>query len=495
MGKARKTELCRRPVVDISAALYYTIKNKRKKSGPVLPGPEYEMESVSNASFRGKNALVMGLARSGFAAARLLHTLGAKVTVTETKPVSELPEAASLAELGIPVCPQDEETLSRDWDLVIKNPGINGNLPVIKALRARCIPVITEIELAFLAAAPQRYIGITGTNGKTTTCSMCYEILERVFPGKTHLCGNIGVALCETVLQNGLLHEAGHVIVLEISNFQLLDIERFHPGIGVILNLAPDHLDFMGSEDAYYRSKCRVYENMTEDEIFLQNADDPVLAEYMRKLPCRAKRVTFSLKDPAADLYADEQTLYAFGKPVLPLSALKIVGRHNVQNTLAAVGAALAAGASPAEAAAGAAAFAGVEHRIEYVRTAEGVRYYNDSKGTNVDATVTAVNAFDAPVILLAGGYEKGLSFEPLKPLLPKMKAVIGYGACGARLIDELTGGAGTLCRDLPEALAAARALATEGDVVLLSPTTSSFDQYSCFEERGEHFKQLVNAL
>ena len=445
--------------------------------------------------YRDKNVLVMGLARSGSAAARLLHKLGAHVTVTETKNPDALPEAPALRSLGIELLPQNDESLGRAYDLVIKNPGINGNKPFIRAFHDRGIPVITEIELAFETAAPQRYIGITGTNGKTTTCTLCYEILRRAYPDKTHLCGNIGVALCETVLQNGLLETAGHYIVLEISNFQLLDIDRFRPEIGVILNLAPDHLDFMGSEDRYYRAKCLIYENMTETDVFLQNADDPILAEYLRLLPCKAKRITFSLKDPAADLYADADTLYVYGKPILPIPRLKIVGRHNVQNTLAAVGAAIAAGADAHLAAEAAAAFPGVEHRIEFVREKDGVKYYNDSKGTNVDATVTAVKAFDAPVILLVGGFEKELSFEPLKALLPKIKAVIGYGACGPRLIRELTDVGGILKEDLPQALAAAQALSSPGDVVLLSPTTSSFDQYSCFEERGEHFKKLVNAL
>ncbi|MBR5410193.1 MAG: UDP-N-acetylmuramoyl-L-alanine--D-glutamate ligase [Clostridia bacterium] len=445
-------------------------------------------------NFQGKKVLIMGLARSGLAAARLLTKLGAEVTVSESRPIGQIKEKDELTASNVRLCPQTPEVFEEPFDLAVKNPGINGSLWFVKRLRERGIPVITEIELAFSVTAPQHYVAVTGTNGKTTTATLLYEILKAAYPDKTHVTGNIGTALCETVLENDLLNEGGHYIVLEISNFQLVDIVKFRPEIAVILNLAPDHLDFMGSEDAYYRSKCRVYENMTEDDTFLLNADDALLAEYTEKLPVRAKTVTFSTVKPA-DIRADDRFVYANGKPLFELSALKIVGRHNVQNVLAAVGAALALGVDETVLARAVADFKGVEHRIEFVREKDGVKYYNDSKGTNVDATVTALRAFSSPVILLAGGHEKGLSFEPLKPLLSGVKEVIGYGECGKRLIDELTDGKGTLCKDLPEALERANAVAEPGDVVLLSPTTSSYDQYTCFEERGEHFKTLVNAL
>ncbi len=444
--------------------------------------------------YKNKHVLVLGLARSGLAAIRLLVKLGAHVTATESKPLDTIPERDELQALGVTLCGQTPEVFEADYDLCVKNPGINGKLWFVQRLRERGIPVITEIELAFSAAAPQHYVAVTGTNGKTTSATLLYEILKADHPLITHVTGNIGKALCETVLENDLLTNSGHYIVLEISNFQLLDIVKFRPEIAVILNLAPDHLDFMGSEDAYYRSKCRVYENMTAEDTFLLNIDDPLLAEYTEKLPVPAKTVTFSTTRPA-DIWADDRFVYAFGRLLFPLSILKIVGRHNVQNVLACVGAALALGVHEDLVTKVVAGFKGVEHRIEFVREVGGVKYYNDSKGTNVDATVTALKAFSAPVILLAGGHEKGLPVDPLKPYLSGVKALIGYGECGPRLIDELTNGEGILVKDLPEALARAHALAEPGDVVLLSPTTSSYDQYTCFEERGEHFKALVNAL
>lgn len=443
----------------------------------------------------GKRILILGLARSGFAAVKLLLKLGAEITVSESKKPEEIKELEWLTSNGVRVVNQTPEIFEEDFYEVIKNPGINGKLWFVQRLVERGIPVITEIELAFKVAAHQHFIAVTGTNGKTTTATLLYEVLNKAFPGKTHLSGNIGIALCETILENNLLEESDHYIVLEISNFQLLDIVTFRPEVAVIINLAPDHLDFMGSEDAYYRSKARVYENMSGDDVFLKNADDKLIDEYNKKLPVKCKEVTYSLVDESADFYADEENVYCKGKKIFPVSDIKVVGRHNVQNVLVAVSAAFALGADENAVVEAVAEFKGVEHRIEFVREKDGVKYYNDSKGTNVDATVIALKAFTQPTILLAGGYDKGLDFSPLKPLLGNVKKVIGYGACGQRLIDDLTDGEGTVVVNLTEALDVAVKTAESGDVILLSPTTSSFDQYSCFEERGDHFKALVNSL
>lgn len=442
-------------------------------------------------NYKNEKVLVIGLARSGLAAVKLLLELGADITVSESKPLDEIKELDFLRSSGVRVVRQSDDVFAEDFSLVIKNPGINGKLPFIAQFRERGIPVITEIELAFRVCAPQHFIAVTGTNGKTTTATLLYEILNKAFPGKAHLSGNIGIALCETVLENRLMTETGHYIVLEISNFQLLDIDRFRPQIAVIINLAADHLDFMGSEDAYYRSKCRVYENMRDGDIFLKNADDGIVSEYTSKIPVNCETVTYSVKGKA-DFYADDENIYCGNETLMPLSEIKVVGRHNVQNILTCAAAAVSLGADKAVIREAVSEFRGVEHRIEYVTEKNGIRYYNDSKGTNVDATITALKSFGCPVILLAGGYEKGLSFDPLKPYLRGVKKVIAFGACGKRLVDELTDGEGTLCETLPEALAEAEKIAESGDVVLLSPTTSSFDQYSCFEERGDHFKELV---
>lgn len=451
---------------------------------------------MMNDNYKNKRVLVLGLARSGVAAVKLLLKLGADITVSESKPLDEIKELDLLRENGVRVVNQEPEIFEEDFDLVVKNPGINGKLWFVKRLRERGIPVITEIELAFRVCAPQHYIAVTGSNGKTTTSTLLYEIIEKAHPGITHLSGNIGVALCETAIENDLLNDSGHYIVLEISNFQLLDIDKFRPQIAVIMNLSADHLDFMGSEDAYYRSKCRVYENMTGDDIFLKNIDDKLVEQYTEMIPVHCREITYSLENDKADYYADDKFVYGFGKKLFGLDIIKVVGRHNVQNVLVACAAAAGAGLSAEQIADGVAAFKGVEHRIEFVRELNGVKYYNDSKGTNVDATRIALKAFNAPVILLAGGHEKGLSFEPLIEYMRSVKKLVAYGECGERMFKELSPYCDAVLTDnLPHALDEAQKCAESGDVVLLSPTTSSYDQYTCFEERGEHFKKLVNSL
>ncbi len=446
--------------------------------------------------FRGKRVLVLGLARSGMAAVKLLTKLGAEVTVSESKSLDCIKELPELEAMGVRVVNQTEEVFEEDYFLAVKNPGINGKLWFVKRLRERGISVITEIELAFMVSAPQHYVAITGSNGKTTTATLTYEIIKAQHPDKTLLCGNIGIALCEMVLQYDLINNEGYYIVLEISNFQLLDIVSFRPEAAVIINLAADHLDFMGTEDAYYRSKLRVYENMGEGDLFLYNIDDELINTYTKEVPVGCEAMTYSLCDSSADLYADGEWVYLKGERLFPLSLIRVVGRHNVQNVLVGIGAALKCGVTEDNIRRAIGEFRGVEHRIEFVREIKGVRYYNDSKGTNVDATVTALRAFECPVILLAGGHEKGLDLAPLKPLMSGVKLLVAYGECGERIFKELCGYTRAVIeKDLATAMKTVSSYTESGDVVLLSPTTSSYDQYTCFEERGEHFKALVNAI
>lgn len=447
------------------------------------------------SEFFGKKVLVLGLARSGMAAVKLLHKLGAVITVSEAKALSDIKELPELEKMGVRVVNQDKEIFEEDYFLAVKNPGINGNLWFVKRLRERGISVITEIELAFMVSAYQHYVAITGSNGKTTTSTLAYEIIKAQYPDKTLLCGNIGVALCEMVLQYDLIHNEGYYIVLEISNFQLVDIVDFCPETAVIINLAADHLDFMGTEDAYFRSKLRVYENMKKGDLFLFNMDDELIGSYTKEVPVNCDVMTYSLEDSTADLYADREYVYLKGERFFPVSDIKVVGRHNVQNVLVGVASALKCGVSKENIVNAVGSFTGVEHRIEFVREKNGIRFYNDSKGTNVDATVTALKAFDCPVILLAGGHEKGLDLSPLKPFLKGVKLLVAYGECGGRIHKELSDCEGVLTDNLSLALEEAMKKALPGDVVLLSPTTSSYDQYSCFEERGEHFKSLVKSL
>lgn len=443
----------------------------------------------------GKKVLVVGLARSGMAAIRVLKKLGAEVTLSESKKKEDIKEIGFLNENNVEIVGQDMSIFERDFDFVVKNPGVPYRSPMMQKLQERNIPVITEIELAYQVAKPQHYIAITGTNGKTTTSTLTYEILRRAFPGKAHLCGNIGIPLCEIVMENGLMEEGGHYIALEISNFQLVNIDKFRPEVATIINLTPDHIDFMGSLDNYYKSKTEVYRNMAGNDVFLLNADDPVVKEYTDRYPVKCAKESFSTDSQSADCIAKDGYLEIKGEKIIPLNAIKIVGKHNLQNVMIAVSAAKAIGISNDIILDAVSSFKGVEHRIEFVREIDGVKYYNDSKGTNTDATITALKAFDRGVILLVGGFEKGLPMDEMKKHLGCVKKIIGFGACGARLVHDLVGEDGIVVTTLDEAVAEANKIAESGDTVLLSPTTSSFDQYTCFEERGDHFKKIINAL
>lgn len=445
--------------------------------------------------FTGKKVLVVGLARSGMAAIKVLHKMGADIVLSERKPAEELKELATLKELGVTIVDQSMEVFDQHYDLCVKNPGVPYRSPFMEALAQHGVPVITEIELAFQVAKPQHYIAITGTNGKTTTTTLVYEILNAAFPGKAHLCGNIGIPLCEIVMEEGLMEESDHYIALEISNYQLVNIDRFRPDVATIINLTPDHVDFMGSLEAYYKSKTEVYRNMKPEDTFILNADDPVLAEYVEKYPVPATVKSFSLDNTDTDNYVKDGQLFVGDEPVLPLTSIRLPGKHNLQNVMIAVSVAKVLGISNETIKEVVEGFTGVEHRIEFVRELDGVRYYNDSKGTNTDATVTALKAFDKGVILLLGGFEKGLPMDDVKAHLGCVKKVIGFGACGPRLVADTVGDDGIVVTTLDEAVAEAVKIAEPGDTVLLSPTTSSFDQYTCFEERGDHFKKLVNAL
>ena len=427
------------------------------------------------------------------AALRVLHTLGAKLFLSERKEPNE-EEKKQLQDMGVTVYDQDMSVFEKDYDLVIKNPGVPPVSPIVKRLEERKIPIITEIELAYDVSMPQHYIAITGSNGKTTTTTIVYELLKAAFKEKALVGGNIGTPLCELVLEHDLMHNSGYYISLEISNHQLVDIDRFRPEIAIIINLSPDHLETMGSLHNYYKSKTEVYRNMKEKDLFLLNADDETLKEYTDKYPIHCKIQTFSLdKDDTYGCIKDG-CMYVNEEKVLPLDAITLVGRHNQQNILVSIMIAKALGIDNETIVDTIAHFKGVEHRIEFVREFNGVCYYNDSKGTNVDATMTALDAFDRNVILLVGGFEKGLDVTPLREHLGCVKKIIGYGLSGPRIARDLCEDP-LIVEDLVQAVHEAQKMAVPGDIVLLSPTTSSFDQYTGYEQRGRHFKELVNSL
>ena len=451
------------------------------------------MIELMSMNYSDKKVLVIGLARSGMAAIKLLSKLNAKISLSERKEL-DTEEREYLQSLGVEIFNQDMAVFERDYDLVVKNPGVAPVSDIVRRLEERKIPIITEIELAYSVAKPQHYIAITGTNGKTTTTTIVYEILKEAFKDKALVGGNIGTPLCELVLEHDLLNNEGYYISLEISNHQLVDIDTFRPQIAVITNLTPDHLETMGSLDAYYKSKTEVYRNMKDDDLFIFNSDDAVLKEYTEKYPIKCDIQTFSLDRKDTYAYIDDNYMIVNNEKVLPLDHIHLVGKHNKQNVIISIMAAKRLGISNEDINNAIDNFKGVEHRIEFVREINGIKYYNDSKGTNTDATITALDSFEKNVILLVGGYEKGLDMSEMRKHLGCVKKIIGYGQAGYRIAHDLADDV-IVVNDLNEAVSEANKIAVSGDIVLLSPTTSSFDQYSGYEERGRHFKEIVNSL
>lgn len=444
----------------------------------------------------GKKVLVLGLAKSGMAAILLLHKHQAQITLSETKPLDKLEHQAELEAMGVRlVCGELPKALfEEEFDFVIKNPGIKYTEWFILRLQERNIPIYTEIELAYQLAPHHHYLAVTGTNGKTTTVTLIYEILKAAFGKKAHFAGNIGVPLCEVVYEHQLETEEDHYIVLEMSNFQLLNIEQFRPEVSTIINLTPDHLDYMRNLDEYYASKMNIYMNQQNQNVYINNLDDQNIQNYMVKYKPRGQVVSLSMQHQA-DYHLESGMIMYHDEMIMPTSDIQMVGRQNIQNVMIAIAMCEMVGVKRQVIVQTVKDFPGVEHRVEFVREVNGVKYYNDSKGTNTDATIVAIQSFTCPIILLVGGKEKNLSMATLKKNLSNVKQVIGYGDCGKRLVDDLVGEKGIVVVTMDEALQEARKIAVEGDVVLLSPTTSSFDQFSSFEERGHYFKTLVQRL
>lgn len=445
--------------------------------------------------FTGKKVLVLGLAKSGKAAVALLEHFHADITINESKKKEDIEDYEDYVKKGIEVVcgGQPSELFERDFDFVIKNPGINYHAPFIMRLKERGIPVYTEIELGYQVAKKQNYIAVTGTNGKTTTVSLIYEILKHA-QHKVHICGNYGIPYCEVVLKERLYEESDHDVVIEMSNFQLIDIATFHPQCASVLNLTPDHLDYMDSLDEYYASKMRIYMNQREADLFVINADDPVLQDYLAKYPCAAQKQTFSLKEQADCMFSNQAIWYE-GVKVIEQKDIKIVGLHNIANMMAAIMMCARSGVALDVIGEALRNFKGVEHRIEYVDEIKGVRYYNDSKGTNTDAAIIALKAFDQPVILLMGGHEKNLDLEEMSHYGDHIKTLICFGDAKERFAKDMHHDHTIIADHLKDALLKAYEIAEKGDIVLLSPSTSSFDEFKGYEERGRYFKELVKQL
>lgn len=441
--------------------------------------------------FTGKKVIVLGGAKSGIAAAQVLVQLGADVTLTDITPLHKMPDSDRniLRQMNIRlVTGSHPVTLLQDNQLIVKNPGIPPDIDFLVAARAAGVPVISELELAWLVTDAE-VVAITGTNGKTTTTALTGEILAQ---GSRPVAvgGNIGVPLSAVGFGKG----CHWLLVAETSSFQLLDCYKLRPRVAIFTNLTPDHLDRHQTMDNYLAAKMRLVQNQTDADYAVVNLDDPILS---RQTFGRGRKIGFSLNPGGADCYLSEGWFCWRGAKVAPTSDLSLPGNHNLANALAAIAAAMVLGIKPEEISAGLRGFAGVEHRLEFAGEYRGIKFYNDSKATNPDSTSTALHAFDQKVLLLAGGYDKGAEFSGLTPLFQeKVKHLFTFGNTGEKIRRQVQGfGFGvTPALDLADAFQLAVAEAEPGDIVLLSPACASWDQYANFEERGNHFKTLVCA-
>jgi UDP-N-acetylmuramoylalanine--D-glutamate ligase len=439
--------------------------------------------------FRDKHVIVIGTKRSGIGAIELLLKQGAHVVAMDTDP-------QPIPGLDIPVVPQKAELLG-DPDLIVLSPAVPSDLPMLNEARMEGVPVIGEVELSsYFLRGP--IIGITGSNGKTTTTALTGHLLKECGIS-CQVGGNIGTAVTALIATS----KEDQWNVLELSSFQLETAFQFQAKLGACLNVTPDHLDRHHTFESYAAAKRRLFDTQAADGAAVLNFDDPVCRSFAEKAKSRVHWFSASQRVSPGMWLSGEELLWN-GRAVLKRSDIRLRGMHNVENVLAATLLALLAGAEPERISPAVRSFPGVEHRLEFVRSLDSVEYFNDSKATNVDATLKAIEAFDGNLWIILGGKDKGSDYTPLRyPLGKKAKGVLLIGAeppypyAAAPIIERELEGAVNLisCGTLAAAVQYARTHAKHGDTVLLAPACASFDQFQNFEERGTAFKQLVAEL
>jgi UDP-N-acetylmuramoylalanine--D-glutamate ligase len=441
----------------------------------------------------GREVAVVGLGKSGVAATRLLRHEGLPVYASDTGTGATYDTwAAQLRELGAAVQLGDHDLarIGRAAAVVVA-PGVPPEVPPLAAARAADLEILAEVDLGFLALSRTRCVGITGTNGKTTTTSLIAHALAAAGL-RAETAGNIGRPLCDVALAD----DPPDWLALELSSFQLHDAPHLKPAIGVLTNLAPNHLDRYHSLEEYYGDKARLFRNAHHDSVWISNADDPAVQEMVAEVPGTHLRFSIARR---ADAWLDRDggRLMLGDRPLMPRADLPLLGDHNVANALAATLAAVRAGGDPGRVAAGLRTFQAIPHRVEPVREVDGVLWINDSKSTNVTSTEVAIAALDRPFVLLLGGRHKGEPYTRLaEPLRGRCRAVVAYGEAGPQVLRDLGERLAVVpAGDFAEVIATARRLAKPGDAVLLSPACSSYDMFRNYEERGARFRAAVEAM
>jgi len=440
--------------------------------------------------FNNKKILILGMARSGVAAAKLLVNMNNEVIINDIK---DIPEKDELERLGCKVIigSHPDDLIDSSINYLIKSPGIrNDHKLVLKAIELG-IPVINEVELAYnLIPEDVTIIGITGTNGKTTTTTLTYEIMHKAFGEKVHLAGNIGYPLC------GIIDKLkkDDIIVMEVSVQQSVNLIHFHPHIALITNYSPAHIDFLGTYENYKKTKAKMFYNQSESDIAILNLNNSEVLDELKNIKSNKKYFSSTSK---ANCYLENNTIYYNNSKVIDTDIIKIPGMHNIENILGAITIAKEFNVSNEVIYDVINNFYGVEHRLEFVDEINGVRFYNDTEATNVKCTQIALSSFNKPIIIILGGLERGQSFDDLVPFIKNVKAIIGIGQTRERVKEfgKKNNIPTYISEYLKDGFKDIVNLMKPGDIVLLSPASASWDQYKECEVRGTEFKDLVRSM
>lgn len=439
--------------------------------------------------FNNKKILILGIARSGIASAKLLINMNNEVIINDIK---EIPEKDELERLGCKVIigSHPDDLIDSSINYVIKSPGIrNDHKLVLKAIELG-IPVINEVELAYnLIPKDVTIIGITGTNGKTTTTTLTYEIMHKAFGDRVHLAGNIGYPLC------GIIDKLkkDDIIVMEVSVQQSVNLIHFHPHIALITNYSPAHIDFLGTYENYKKTKAKMFYNQSESDIAILNLNNREVLDELKNIKSIKKYFSSTSK---TNCYLENNTIYYNNSKVIDTDIVKIPGMHNIENILGAITIAKEFNVSNEVIYDVINNFYGVEHRLEYVDEINGVRFYNDTEATNIKCTQIALSSFNKPTIIILGGLERGQNFDDLDDYIKNVKAIIGIGQCRERVREfGKKNNIPTYINEyLKDGFKDILKIMENGDIVLLSPASASWDQYKECEVRGAEFKDLVRS-
>lgn len=445
--------------------------------------------------FKNNKILILGFARSGYQAAKILIERGNQVILNDSKSEDKMDQkqVKELRNLGVQLIfdSHPEDLLDDTFDYLVKNPGVPIDHKYVLKARELGIEVINELEMAYRLLPNVKIIAITGTNGKTTTTTLTYEIMKKAFGEKVFLAGNIGFPLCS------ILNEVndGDIIVMEVSCQQLENLTQFNPNIAIMTNLSPAHIDFLKSYDNYKRVKTKLFQNHSEKNIAILNIENDDVVDSTKNIKSTIKY--FSSNKEINGCYLKDDFICYYGEEVMDVNKIFIAGKHNVENCMAAIMAVKEFGVNNKIIEDVISSFRGVEHRLEYVDSVNGRLFYNDTEATNIKCTQIALSSFNKPIIVILGGLERGQDFNELTPYIKNVKAIIGIGQCRDRVLEygKSLNIPTYIYEYLTDGFDKCVEESNEGDIILLSPASASWDQYKECEVRGAEFKKKVEEL